>query len=113
MQPEPCHCPLIFRMIQIVYCRPPDHPGGVTSGHDPCLSNTRCAPLGIRSRRCSVVVTGQEVGFGELCTMTVFRLIASFGAGPVGVDGPGLYTGAGSDSIWNACVYDHGTTVDA
>ncbi len=34
--------------------------------------------------------------------MTVFMLIASFGAGPLGTDGPGVKTGAGSASIWNA-----------
>src|SRR3954468_5623693 len=111
MQPDACHVPLIFRTIHSVYCRPPDHPGGVTSGHEPCRSKTRCAPLGIRSIRCSVVVAGQLVGFGELCTTTVARLMPSFGAGPDD-GGPGVKTGAGSASIWNACVTDHGPSVD-
>src|SRR3954471_8884507 len=100
MQPDACHCPLIFSTIHNVYCRPPLQPGGTTSGHELCLPNATCAPVGIRSRRLSVVVTGQlATSVGELWTVTVFRLIPSFGAGPVGVDGPGVNTGAGSTSI--------------
>src|SRR5258707_7417907 len=93
--------------IHSVYCRPPAQPGGTTSGHELCRSNTTCAPLGIRSRRDSVVVAGQRAtSVGELWMITELRLIASLGAGPVG--GGGVKMGAGSASIWNAWVFVHG-----
>src|SRR5262245_20481147 len=101
MQPDACHCPLMLRTIQSVYWMPPAHPGGVTSGHELCLSNTTCAPLGIKSRRDSVVVTLQlGTSVGELWMMTEFMLIASLGAGPLGAGGAGVSGGAGAASIW-------------
>src|SRR4051812_20751153 len=97
--------------IHSVYCRPPDQPGGTTSGHELCRSNTTWAPLGMRSRRDSVVVAGQRAtSAGELWMVTEFRLMASLGAGPAGA-GPGVKTGAGSASIWNAWVFVHGPSV--
>src|SRR4051794_10882960 len=112
MHPDACHCPLMLSTIHSVYCRPPDQPGGTTSGHELWRSKTTGAPPGMRSRRDSVVVAGHlATSAGELWMMTVFRLMASFGAGPEGPDGPGVNTGAGSCSIWNACVAVHGPSV--
>src|SRR5882757_9646266 len=111
MHPEACHVPLIFRTIHSVYCSPPAQPGGTTSGHELWALNSACAPLGIRFRRVIVVVTGQfGTSSGELWMIAVFRLMPSFGAGPLGV-GDGVYTGAGSASSWNACVFVHGQSV--
>src|SRR3954449_9939198 len=113
MHPDACHWPLMLSTIQSVYWMPPAQPGGVTSGHEFCRLNSTCAPLGIRSSRVSVAAAGQfGTSVGELWMITEFMLIASFGAGAVGGDGGrGEKAGAGSGSIWNACVTDHGPRV--
>src|SRR5580704_15995083 len=110
MQPDACHCPLMFSTIQSVYCSAPLHPGGVTLGQTFCFVNSTCAPVGIRASRVSVAVAGQlATSDGELWMMARLRLIPSPGAGAVGVGtGLGVGTGKGAAGVRNVWVADHG-----
>ena len=110
MQPDACHCPLMFSTIHSVYCRPPLQPRRHDFGPRALLVEDDVRAARQQIEAVSVVVTRQlATSPGELWMVAVFRLMPSFGAGPVG-DGPGV-TGAGSASVRKACVFDHGPTV--
>src|SRR5262245_40641701 len=113
MQPDAYHRPLMFRTIHSVYCIGPSHPGGVTSGQRPgpsfFVKSTRTPPWP-RSSSVIVAVAGQfATSAGEFMIVARPRLMASFGAGPVGGTGEG--TGAGTGGVEKAAVTDQGPIV--
>src|SRR2546425_339843 len=94
MNPDVYHCPPMFTTAQTVYWSGPSHPGGTTSGQLCFVVNSRFSPdEGDMSSRVIVPVAGQlAMSGGELYTRAEPRLIASFGAGPLG---PGVGDGGG------------------